>query len=184
MEVHLRTVQQLFNSLDPSPFVARDLDQDAEEFIVGWARELPRTGEFRLVIHVDEYTDDPAVQARVSAAVRNFFEYRTRVVAREFSQLMREGRLSLLIGLLFLGGCLLGARFVSGIAADHPLMEFASESLIIGGWVAMWRPMEIFLYEWWPLARKRGIMSRLARMEVELRRAKSEREKDRVGSQL
>jgi hypothetical protein len=171
MEVHLRAVQQLFNSLDPSPFVARDLDQDAEEFIVGWAHELPRTGEFRLVIHLDQYDDDPAVRERVAAAVRNFFTYRTRVASREFSQLMREGRLSLAIGLLFLGGCLLGARFMSGIAADHPLVEFASESLVIGGWVAMWRPMEIFLYEWWPLARKRSILARLARMQVELRRA-------------
>lgn len=171
MEVRLRAVQQLFNSMDPSPFVGRDLDQDAEEFIVGWARELPRSGEFRLVIHLDEYDDDPAVQQRVATAVRNFFAYRTRVVAREFSQLMSEGRLSLFIGLLFLGGCLLGARYVSGIAIDHPLLEFASESLIIGGWVAMWRPMEIFLYEWWPIARKRGILSRLARTEVELRRA-------------
>jgi hypothetical protein len=25
------------------------------------------------------------------------------------------------------------------------------ESLLIGGWVAMWRPMEILLYDWWPI---------------------------------
>jgi hypothetical protein len=24
-------------------------------------------------------------------------------------------------------------------------------SLVIGGWVAMWRPMEVFLYDWWPV---------------------------------
>lgn len=171
MELHLHQVQQLFNSLDPSPFMARDLDQNAEEFVVGWARELPRNGEFRLVIHLDECKDIPTVQEQVATAVRNYFAYRTKVVAREFAQLMREGRLSLIIGLLFLGGCLLSARFLGSIAADHPLIELASESLIIGGWVAMWRPMEIFLYEWWPLAHKRSIMSRLARMEVELRRA-------------
>ena len=35
-------VAQLFNTLDPFPFKERDLDSDVEEYIVGWARELPR----------------------------------------------------------------------------------------------------------------------------------------------
>jgi hypothetical protein len=171
MELRLRNVQQLFNSLDPSPFVDRDLDQDAEEYIVSWARELPRSGAFRLVIHVEEY--DPAVEPRVTEAVRHFFAYRAEVVTRDFKQLLREGRLSLAIGLLFLGSCLLGARYLGGIGTDHPLIEFASESLIIGGWVAMWRPLEILLYAWWPLARRRRILMRLAEMEITLRQART-----------
>lgn len=36
IELRLRHVNQLFNSLDPSPFYEQDLDSDAEEFIVGW----------------------------------------------------------------------------------------------------------------------------------------------------
>jgi hypothetical protein len=24
------------------------------------------------------------------------------------------------------------------------------EGFLIGGWVAMWRPLEVFLYDWWP----------------------------------
>ena len=26
-------------------------------------------------------------------------------------------------------------------------------NLLIGGWVALWRPMQVFLYAWWPLVR-------------------------------
>lgn len=33
IELRLRELAQLFNSLDPSPFIERDLDSDAEEFI-------------------------------------------------------------------------------------------------------------------------------------------------------
>jgi hypothetical protein len=44
------------------------------------------------------------------------------------------------------------------------------EGLIIGGWVAMWRPMEIFLYEWWPLLRKGRLYQKLSRMHVEVRK--------------
>lgn len=173
MEVRLRSVQQLFNSLDPSPFVDRDLDSDAEEYIVSWARELPHHGEFQLLLHIDEFPEDPATEARVEAAVQHYFAYRAEVTGRDFTRLMREGRLSLVIGLLFLGACLLGARYMGNLALQHPLGEFAIESLIIGGWVAMWRPMEIFLYEWWPLARRRSILRRLARMAVCLKKART-----------
>ncbi|HYF36884.1 MAG TPA: hypothetical protein VD994_16425 [Prosthecobacter sp.] len=39
IEVKLTELAQLFNSMDPSPSHERDLDQDAEDFIVSWARE-------------------------------------------------------------------------------------------------------------------------------------------------
>ena len=42
IEVHVGELKQLFNSIDPSPFRNRDLDREAEEFIVGWAKDLPR----------------------------------------------------------------------------------------------------------------------------------------------
>ena len=38
----------------------------------------------------------------------------------------------------------------------------------VPGWVAMWRPMEIYLYDWWPLKRRGTLLSRLSRMKVEV----------------
>ena len=34
--------------------------------------------------------------------------------------------------------------------------QVVEESLLIFGWVANWRPIEIFLYEWWPVVRRRN----------------------------
>ena len=45
-------------------------------------------------------------------------------------------------------------------------LKILRESLTIGGWVAMWRPMQIFLYEWWPLARRGRIYRNLSHAEV------------------
>jgi hypothetical protein len=42
------------------------------------------------------------------------------------------------------------------------------EGLIIGGWVAMWRPIEILLYDWWPLRREIGELERLRDLRVEV----------------
>jgi hypothetical protein len=71
----------------------------------------------------------------------------------EFRQLMRDGRHSLLIGGLFLAACLIASQALIR-PASGTLISVARESLTIDGWVAMWRPMEIFLYEWWPLRRR------------------------------
>ena len=41
IELRVNEIAQLFHTLDPFPFRERDLAREAEEFIVGWARELP-----------------------------------------------------------------------------------------------------------------------------------------------
>ncbi|MEO6876348.1 MAG: hypothetical protein ABI222_16145, partial [Opitutaceae bacterium] len=75
IELRLRELAQLFNSMDPSPFVDRDLDRDAEEFIVGWARELPAGHEFELVV---DLAAAPAADraSGVQNAVQRYFASR------------------------------------------------------------------------------------------------------------
>ena len=59
--------------------------------------------------------------------------------------------------------------------APQPFAELIAESLLIFGWVANWRPIEIFLYDWWPLVRRRNLYQRLAAAQVELKPFKSRR---------
>jgi hypothetical protein len=40
------------------------------------------------------------------------------------------------------------------------------EGLLIGGWVAMWRPIQIFLYDWWAVRGEQREYERLSRMQV------------------
>ncbi|MDQ3258423.1 MAG: hypothetical protein M3R15_31815 [Acidobacteriota bacterium] len=40
IEIYVDRIEQLFNSMDPSPFHEKDLDRDAEEFIVSWPRSI------------------------------------------------------------------------------------------------------------------------------------------------
>jgi hypothetical protein len=49
--------------------------------------------------------------------------------------------------------------------------RFVDEGLVILGWVANWKPIEIFLYDWWPLARRRDLYRRLSDASFELRAA-------------
>lgn len=166
VEVRLRELAQLFNSMDPSPFIDRDLDAAAEEFIVSWARELPHQGELELLIHLT--TPPPAERAAGTAeAVRHYFATRAEMKRRELRRLLQRGRSSGIIGLLFLAGCF-GLGEMVRHAAMLPWREFVELGLHIVGWVAMWRPLEIFLYDWWPIRNDQLLLERLARMQVRL----------------
>jgi hypothetical protein len=99
IEVKLTELNQLFNSMDPSPFHERDLDHDAEEFIVSWAQEHPKQHDLKLLVHLSKRPADVAdAQKLVADSVAHYFEYRADMTLRELKRLMREGRAALLIG--------------------------------------------------------------------------------------
>jgi len=154
--------------MDPSPFHERDLDDDAEEFIVGWAREFARRDPISLVVHVNQLPPHGDTQHLLETAVHNYFGYRAKLNRLEFRHLLKQGRTSLIIGLAFLATCMLGSELLR--REEGTLAIVLREGLIIAGWVAMWRPMEIFLYEWWPLLRKGRLYEKLSRMRLEVRK--------------
>jgi hypothetical protein len=168
IEVFVDRIEQLFNSMDPSPFHERDLDDDAEKFIISWAREFPRRDPVSLVVHVNQFPSHADAQHLVETAVHNYFAYRAKLNRFEFRYLLKQGRDSLIIGLAFLAACVLTSQLLRLRSGTLPII--LREGLIIAGWVAMWRPMEIFLYEWWPLLRRGRLYEKLSRMRVEVRK--------------
>ena len=43
-----------------------------------------------------------------------------------------------------------------------------SEGLTIIGWVAMWEPVYVFLYGWWPIVQKKNIYRKILGMDVKV----------------
>jgi hypothetical protein len=78
------------------------------------------------------------------------------------------GRTALVIGLAFLAACLFVGDRIAKALHGNGAAEIIRESLVIGGWVAMWRPLEIFLYEWVPIRRDRRLFERLSAMAVRI----------------
>ena len=101
IELKLREVGQLFNTMDPSPFHEKDLDHDAEEFIVSWAREFPLDEPVALIVHLGASPQEPEPQPMIERAVHHYFAYRVELNQLEFRHLMQDGRRSLLTGLVF-----------------------------------------------------------------------------------
>lgn len=165
IEVRITSLEQLFNSLDPFPFLERDLDKSAEEFIVGWARELPSSSTIEIVIHLPSPQSKRLRVTDIEDAFHRFFDYRAEMIGRDLSELFRVGRLSLAIGLTVLLFCVALSELLAAFGHDG-IFAFVNEGLIILGWVANWKPLEIFLYDWWPIAGNRRLYRRLANASV------------------
>lgn len=170
IEIRLSSAAQLFHTLDPTPFREGDLDAEAEDYILAWARDLPADAPIRIVVHLPAGAAAPDFQA----AIRGFFAGRAESETRALRDLFRDGSRALAIGLAVLWACLLLAWRIGRGEGDGQgealFRSIASESLVVFGWVAMWRPAEIFLYDWLPITRRRRLFRRLAAAEVEVRR--------------
>jgi hypothetical protein len=144
IEVRVSELRQLLNAIDPSPFRDRDLDPRAEEFIVGWARDLPRDASLALRVHLDRAAGRPDEATLLAGAVHQYFHARAAASRRQLRDLFGRGRISLLIGLAFLAGSLTLSDIIGNVSGGG-FVALLREGFIIGGWVAMWRPLEVFL---------------------------------------
>lgn len=167
IQVDLETETSLLNTLDQSPFHERDLDHDAEAFIVGWARELPTDAPIALSFTVHKGMD-PETPAKIRELIHHYFAARERQKRQELRLLLWEGRVSLAIGLALLGATFGLSRLIPETTA---LGGYAREGLLICGCVGMWHPIDIHLYQWWPLLREARLYRRLSEARVSVHAA-------------
>lgn len=168
IEMRLHTVMQIFNSLDPSPFLEKDLDPDAEAYISEIVQDFPLAQPMKIVIHLPCKEAECEEARTLEPAIQRHFSYLEASAARELRLKFRQGRVSLAIGIAFL----LVMGVISTVISpytQHGFAAWVAGGLLIVSWVAMWEPINIFLYLWWPIRRKRQIFEKISRMKVEVR---------------
>lgn len=168
IRVHVSVLEQLFNSIDPSPFHSRDLDPAAEQYIVDSGRELPRDAPLSLVIHLDQPPQAAEKTLQVESAIHTHFAARATSQRLQLKEMFRRGRVSLAIGLTCLTVAIVAVELTKSWLHEGGVADLLREGFLIGGWVAMWRPMEVFLYDWWPLTAHIRLLDRLAGMPVQV----------------
>ncbi|MGB8326401.1 MAG: hypothetical protein WCE48_02350 [Steroidobacteraceae bacterium] len=170
VELRLDEVRQLFDTLDPAPFRQKDLDADVEEYIVDAVREIGRHHPIKLVVYLPEAVLGTEDARTLPAAVRNYFVYRATQATRTMKLVLQRGFASVVVGVLFLSLCLSLRHLVerNWAAAAGTIL---AEGLLIVGWIALWRPLEIFLYDWWPILEDRMLYQWITRQTIEVRRS-------------
>jgi hypothetical protein len=147
-----------------SPAGDARLGADTAEELVERVAVLPRNTPVRLRLHVTAHEPVPAgipmIVRHHFAALRDRSEYRMR-------RTMRAGRFSLVVGVLVLLIALALAEVVNRMSSSG-LGVVVEEGLTIVGWVALWRPLDLLLFERWGLRREVALYRRLEEMEVEV----------------
>jgi hypothetical protein len=100
--------------------------------------------------------------------MHEYFQRRAVATRKSLRHLLRVGRISLLIGVLFMGTMMLVGEIAGNLFSRVAYATLLKESLIISGWVALWRPAEIFLHEWWPILGEARLFDRLGSISVRL----------------
>lgn len=174
IDIHLRELTQLYDSLDPSPFREKSLDRSAEAYLIESVGELPANAAFRVLVHGP--VDMAAHVGDMAAAIHSHFLSLMQQAERRGKRRQRIGRAAILLGSVVLAVALLLRTWV----ADWPgaLGEVVAEGLLILAWVALWRPAEIALFDQWESREQARLLQRLARVPVEFQvRAAPSREK-------
>src|SRR5262249_3593096 len=139
---------------------------DITEHLLEKVAAVPRndSAKLRLVVPADDMVRANAM----TAAIRAYFEKCRGDEQRRMSTIFWEGRIALVIGLVVvLIGNVLGQSIRAAFTGQFAVA--VANGLEIFGWVAMWKPAELLLYDWIPVRRRRNLLARLASMEIEFR---------------
>ena len=167
IEIELKSLMQIFNSFDPAPFHEKELDASAEVYIYNSVAEFPLKTPLELMIHLPPSEIDKEKGETLKEAIKNHFSYKSLLTDIELRRVLQRGRRNMAIAVIFLFLCLLIIGLLSTIEGGL-LKTMLSEGLTIIGWVAMWEPVNVFLYGWWPLVQKKNIYTKILGMDVKV----------------
>lgn len=173
IEVHIKSPLQLFDARDPAPFRLRDLDDDFVEYIVASAREFSLSAAIRLVIQIDEAETKDLSQDSIKEAIRSFFIYKAEIQDTELKAFIKRSQLFLVVGLLILIASI-SASFSIPSGTESVPLGILREGIIIFGWVSMWKPIELILFDWYPLYEKLRFYRKLSTTEIEIQWQKNQ----------
>jgi hypothetical protein len=169
IQLRLGHIGQLFNSLDPAPFRERGLDQAVEQYILEAARELGGREALEIVVHLPGSELTHPLSAEIVPAIGHHFRHLATAEDSALRELARDGRRALAVGLVIFATCLFLIALIEEYFPYPRLARLAEDSLIILGWVGMWGPLDILLFERGPLLRRRRLYRRLMDASVAIR---------------
>ena len=164
IELRLQRAAQLFDSLDPAPFHEKALDPAAHRYLVDSGMERTGAGSLRLVVQLPRA--EAAAANGIASAIHNHFRLELTEVRRGLRRRLRIGRISAAAGALLLALCSLLRSIVPESLGGQT--GFLGEGLLILGWVAVWRPVDVLLFERWESLDEQRCLERLAAASVEV----------------
>lgn len=172
IEVRIKSPLQLFDMRDPAPFRERELDDSFVEYVMASAREFSITSPLKIVIYIQESESNDLTRDSIREAIRSFLAYRIDLQKGDLKNHIKKAQLFLLIGLLTLASCIGVAQNLK-VPSPPGAIGILREGIVIFGWVSVWKPIELILFDWYPLFEKLRFYKKLLATEMDIRFASS-----------
>lgn len=168
IEMELDNPKHLFDRKDPSPIKGRDLNEDVVTYIINSLREIPASYPVILKIYFTEGSEERKFSSeKVADAIKTFFLFEEYNKSMELKLKFKRGFKALFIGLSFLFLCIFFSSSLEH-TSKNLLWLYFQEGLNVLGWVSMWYPINVFLFEWWPIKEEKEIYHRAFCLQVKV----------------
>jgi hypothetical protein len=162
--VPLDSVEQLLEPCPPSPFRRRRIREEAEKFLLERVAALPREAPAKLLVSLPQA--ESGKEQPVADAVHEHFNFRRIEAEKELQATRRFGWRSLAVALLFLIAAMFIVQLMKRYLPEGNLASVLTAGLTVFAWVALWRPCELLLYEWYPFKRDARVFRKLEESEI------------------
>nr|WP_310524616.1 hypothetical protein [Polymorphobacter sp.] len=165
LKLHLADPALFFHAPEIDPLAGSHLGLSGFETILRELkqRRFAKSQTCHIELHIPAATLATDTEARLNAALADHVTALTTDEHHQLRLLAKERLRAWQVGGLFLAVCLILAVAIDQLRwSGSFIAHLMSETLVIAGWVGLWRPLELTLYEWWPSRFRLRILEQLA----------------------
>ncbi len=167
--LYLSRLAHFFETPLLDPFAGDSIDESGIDQLLDTMKARPRGAPHlkRIVLHLPPEEIAPDLPHRLKSAIATYCTVQGRLSHQKVREIRLEGRRALFIGFVVWAICLLLSTLSESFFSRYSLQgRLLGEGFLIAGWVSLWRPAELLLYDWWPYAQDAKLYERIKAMDV------------------
>ncbi|MGF1481324.1 MAG: hypothetical protein ACFB4I_17880 [Cyanophyceae cyanobacterium] len=165
----LDNINHLFKEPEFDLFIPQADSSSGIERIVNQLKPTSLTDKVRTKISLPDHQLSDNLEQSIINALQHYCNTKIEKISNDIASLRGQGMRALRRGLLFLAVCLIVSTLFDRVEYLPILVHrFLNEGFLIAGWVGLWYPIELLLYEWGPLRRQKQIYEMIKDMEIEV----------------
>lgn len=165
----LDNITHLFKEPEFDLFMPQKNSTSGIERIVSALKPTSLSDKVKTTIFLPDHQLSENIEKLIVEALRRYCNEKIEQISNDIASLRGQGIRALQRGLLFLAVCLVISTLFDNVEYLPTLVHrFLNEGFLIAGWVSLWYPIELLLYEWSPLKRQKKIYEMIKKMEVKV----------------
>jgi hypothetical protein len=171
VDLYLSDIHNFFQTPEVDPFLGDNIEASGIDQLIDTlnARPSVRRRVTGITIHLPAAMILPELTVRTRAAITVYCNTQIRLALQKKREVKLDGWRALRIGSVFWVICLALSLVLEAILSEYSAFgRLFGEGFIIVGWVGLWRPAELLLYEWRPYRREVELYDAIKRMEVRI----------------